>query len=188
MGFKLPEIIAATEKLDLAYQVVMSHNSESGVKNSLVSLFQLLKEDRVLKHITNLISQNINVDIDNWIEENAKLRGSMVGSGTFDLGKNKSERFLTSKLILEKLIDDEDFPLRIGHNWYSDNYLQNFLIDFLNTFYRELKFMLIDLRVKAELNESKNISEQSIINIVLSGNIQNVQAKNIDKSEFTQNE
>ncbi|APT75041.1 hypothetical protein LN42_00480 [Marinitoga sp. 1137] len=181
MEFTLPEIIATTEKLDLSYRTVFASGSDSGVVNSLIALFQLLDEDKILSYITKLITSNVNLDLSKWIDEEFSSRG-------FNLGKNKSERFLVTKFLLENFIKDPSLPIGLGHSWYPRNNLQNFLNDFFNTFYRELKFMLIDLRVKAELNESKNISEQIITNIVLGGTVQNVQAKNIDKSEFTQNE
>lgn len=50
-----------------------------------------------------------------------------------------------------------------------------FLGDFLGSLHRDLKNMLIDMRVEAELADEKLISEARIINIIFGGNVQNVQ-------------
>ena len=194
--FEFAQVVAAIEKLDIAVNSVFESESISAIFSSLIALMQLVDEDPVLHFVDDLIMKNVNCDIDSWLSKYAQLRGSMVGSGIFKLGNTKQERYCITKNILKKQTENiekfENFILSKTRNWYYDGNVETlaykFLKDFLGAFYRELRNSLIDLRVEAELSNDKKISEQQIINIVLSGNVQNVQANNISNSEIAQSE
>lgn len=183
--FELSQVVAAIEKLDIAVNSVFESESISAISSSLTALIQLIDEDPVLHFIDRLIMEQVNCDIDSWIEK-------YEDSVNFNLGNTKQERYCITKSILKKAAEDfEGFILGKALKWYPDNLpgrSSKFLSDFLGAFYRELRNSLIDLRVEAELSNDRKIPEQKIINLVLGGSIQNVQANNISNSGITQNE
>ena len=194
--FELYRINAAVEKLDLTVKVVFGSKSVSGVYSALLALIELISKDPVLRFIDSLITKEVNCDVDSWLKKYAVRRGSIRGSGVFELGRTVPERYCIIKQLLQKVTSGdvrvfEESIIKIYMTWYNGNFseiLKDFLQDFIGALYRDLRNSLVDLRVNAKLSSAKKISSQQIINIVFSGNVQNVQTGEIVDSEITQTE
>jgi len=193
MDFRLPQIVAAIEKLDVAVRTVFQTTSESGTRAALKALFALINSDAVLSYVQQLLFKSLDKvpDIDLWLKQNSKHHG-MKGSGDFHLPDLIAERFVITKGVLEKLAEEgDDFLLGVPYTaWYHGEIPEvrlALLYDFLGTLYSDIRNMLVDFRVEAELSEKQEISENTIVNIVFRGSVQNVQATNIKDSEITQN-
>ena len=184
MDFRLAQIVAAIEKFDYSVSVVFSQSNEGGYQSSIIAVLDLFQSDAVLRHISSILEGESNINLDKWLEENAKPRGSMLGSGSYKLPDNTTERIHLIKKFLMRIPENgENFVLNVAINWYPTtkitqmwDYLMN---DFLKQFHRDVRNILIDLRVEAELSEKKQVSENMIINILQGGgNIQNIQGDN----------
>lgn len=192
MDFRLPQIVAAIEKLDVAVRTVFQASSESGTQAALRALFSLINSDVVLSYVQQLLLKSLDKvpDIDQWLQQNSEMRG-MIGSGKFSLPDQIAERFVITKGVLEELANNslDGIPVTAWYHHRNISELRLALLhDFLGTLYSDLRNMLADFRVEAELSKNNEISENTIVNIVFRGNVQNVQATHIKDSEITQNE
>lgn len=182
MEFRLAQIIAAIEKLDLSFNAVFMQTNDGGIQNSLDAFLDLLRSDRVISHIFSLIENQAKgtIQLEEWLTIFGKPKGSMAGSGVYSLPSGTPDRILLTRVILAKTASEGlNFTRRFLHVWYSSRNIHEmtmyFLGDFLGSLHRDLKNMLIDMRVEAELADEKLISEARIINIIFGGNVQNVQ-------------
>lgn len=182
MEFRLPQIIAAIEKLDLSFNAVFMQSNDGGIQSSLDAFLDLFGSDRVLNHIFSLIESQAHetIELDEWLRTFGKPKGSMVGSGLYSLPSEIPNRILLTRAILSKTSSEGfSFTRRFLHAWYSQGNIHEmtmyFLGDFLGSLHRDLKNMLIDMRVEAELADKELISEAQITNIIFGGNVQNVQ-------------
>lgn len=189
MEFRLPQIIAAIEKLDLSFNAVFMQSNDGGIQSSLDAFLDLFESDRVLDHILSLIENQPHetTEMDEWLKTFGKPKGSMTGSGMYSLPGEIPNRILLTRAILSKTASEGfNFTRRFLHAWYSQGNIHEmtmyFLGDFLGSLHRDIKNMLIDMRVEAELADKELISEAQIINIIFGGNVQNVQG---DKNQVS---
>ncbi|NLT44104.1 MAG: hypothetical protein GXX80_01140 [Thermotogaceae bacterium] len=182
MEFRLAQIIAAIEKLDLSFNAVFMQVNDGGLQSALDAFLDLFRSDRVLNHILSLIESQPRepIESDEWLKTFGKPKGSMAGSGVYSLPNEIPNRILLTRAILSRTASEGlNFTRRFLRAWYSQGNIHEmtmyFLGDFLGSLHRDLKNMLIDMRVEAELADEKLISEARIINIIFGGNVQNVQ-------------
>lgn len=173
MEFRLAQIIAAIEKLDLSFNAVFMQTNDGGIQNSLDAFLDLLRSDRVISHIFSLIEDQCEKKpiLDNWLKENTGY--------IYSLPNKITERtLLTRDLLTETVTKGRDLTVELTNSWYTGGIgvaTTKFLQDFLGSLHRDLKNLLIDMRVEAELAQANRISESVITNIIFGGNVQNVQ-------------
>ena len=155
MEFRLAQIIAAIEKLDLSFNAVFMQTNDGGIQNSLDAFLDLLRSDRVISHIFSLIEDQCEKKpiLDNWLKENTGY--------IYSLPNKITERtLLTRDLLTETVTKGRDLTVELTNSWYTGGIgvaTTKFLQDFLGSLHRDLKNLLIDMRVEAELAQANRI-------------------------------
>ena len=194
MDFKLPQIVATIEKLDSAVDQLFDSKNVSSYLISLNALLDFVDDDPPLKYIFSLFKGRVSIpNVHQWFEENIQLHSSMVGSGRYDLPREVPKRVLFLYRFLSKVVNEgEKVVNEASISWYGSlsrlECWDYFMRDFVGMFYRDLRAMLADLRVEAELSDSKDVKEPQIVNVIMGGTNQVNQANNLnDSSNINQN-
>ncbi len=177
--------MATIEKLDFAVAQLFDSKSQSGYLISLTTLLDFVDTDSILTYIFSLFMEKKSVpNIHKWFEENAKLRFSGIGSGRYTLPRKASERVTLLYSLFNKIVDEgETIVNDASTSWYGSALQWDyFMRDFVGMFYRDVRAMLVDLRVEAELSSSKDVKEKQIITIIMGGTNQLNQGNTLEGS------
>ncbi len=199
--FRLPQVVAAIEKLTFTTDQIYNCESQPGVRLNVLSLLELFAFDNVLNFIHNQFSDENLTEHDipdlknsfNTPTEQTNVNEFLVREFYTSKPQEKKSRLKSIFTILEKYFKYGDRGFRDIGNYYQGTgstpttRRKAFIKEFVGYFYRDIMNMLIDLRVVAELSENKEVSKDYVINIIKGGNNQIVQGNDMDGSSATQN-
>lgn len=182
MDFELPQIVAAIEKFDYSVNQIFSSVSESGYKSSICALFELINNDNVLTHIYSTIETKFDIDVESWIREYTKRESGLGQTINYKLPEFRERIILIYKMMADiyKSASIMSYSKKLCSTTIIKELLDCFAREFIGTFARDVRNLLVDLRVVAELSGNKNIPETKVLNIILGGKNQLNQGNEMD--------
>ena len=180
--------MATIEKLDFAVAQLFDSKNPSSYLISLNALLDFVDMDPPLKYIFSLIKGKVSVpSVHEWFKKVIKGDHSAIGSVRYDLPRGIPERIIFLYRFLSKVVNEgENVVDTAAISWYGSlsqlECWDYFMRDFVGMFYRDVRAMLVDLRVEAELSSSKDVKEKQIITIIMGGTNQFNQGNTLEGS------